>query len=135
MDKEWKRLDAAYSHHKALAVSIPDLTEAIYNQGMADAFLQERDRYSIPREDENNAPSSSPVEMKPVEMKPVSIPLEWAETIKVILEVLKKKQETEGKQVPGVLWNAIEVMKESIEKARVETLSLDITMKIAEGDC
>ena len=52
MDKEWKRLDAAYSHHKALTVSIPDLTEALYHQGMADAFIQERDRYSIPREDE-----------------------------------------------------------------------------------
>jgi len=54
MDNEWKRLNAAYNYHKALTISIPDITEAIYNQGMADAFLQERDRYSIPRKDMGN---------------------------------------------------------------------------------
>jgi len=79
----------------------------------------------------NSEKATQPVNAPP-EMKPVSLPFEWAETIKIILEVVKKKQETEGKEVPGVIWNAIEVLKERIEKAKVETLAKELKDNMTE---
>lgn len=80
----------------------------------------------------NSAKPASEPESVPPGMTPVSIPLEWAETIRIILEGMKEKQKTEGKEVPGVLWNAIEVLKERIEKAKVETLAKELKDNMTE---
>jgi hypothetical protein len=65
-------------------------------------------------------------------MQRVSLPYNWSVTIKGLLERQKESYEKAGDEVPGVLWNAIEVMKERIEKAKVETLAKELKDNMTE---